>query len=70
MQIETVQSGQGLLSVMINSKFSDWKIANRSGIWNLYKAETDLKWNHDLAAVIHKPDQLNKLIAEFIKAAD
>lgn len=70
MQIETVQSGQGLVSVIINSKFSDWKIANRSGVWNLYKAETDLKWDHNLAAVIHKPDQLNKLIAEFIKAAD
>ena len=70
MQIKTVQSGQGLLSVMINDQFSNWKIANRSGIWNLYKAETDLKWNHDLAAVIHKPDQLNKLIAEFIELAD
>lgn len=70
MQIETVQFGQGLVSVIINSKFSDWKIANRSGVWNLYKAETDLKWDHNLAAVIHKPDQLNKLIAEFIKAAD
>tara|TARA_R100001510_G_scaffold16454_1_gene13869 strand:+ start:1971 stop:2183 length:213 start_codon:yes stop_codon:yes gene_type:complete len=70
MNIKVVQSGQGLLSVMINNQFSGWKIANRLGIWNLYKAETDLKWNHDLASVVHKPDQLNKLIAEFIKAAD
>ena len=70
MNIKVVQSGQGLLSVMINNKFSDWKIANQSGVWNLYKAETDLKWDHNLAAVIHKPDQLNKLIAEFIELAD
>jgi hypothetical protein len=55
---------------MINNQFSDWKIANRSGVWNLYKAETDLKWDHNLAAVIHKPDQLNKLIAEFIESAE
>jgi hypothetical protein len=45
-------------------------LANRSGVWNLYKAETDLKWDHNLAAVIHKPDQLNKLIAEFIESAE
>lgn len=67
MQVSIVQSGQGLLSVMINNQFSDWKISNRSGVWNLYKAETDLKWDHNLASVIHKPEKITEMVAEFIK---
>lgn len=68
MNVQTLQSGQGLLSVRIDGKASDWKIANRLGVWNLYKAHTGIKLDRDLARVIHKPDQLNKIISDFISA--
>tara|TARA_X000001388_G_scaffold1181_1_gene1370 strand:+ start:830 stop:1042 length:213 start_codon:yes stop_codon:yes gene_type:complete len=67
MEITIKQSSQGLLSIDINGKPSDWKISNSKGIWNLYKTEPNyLKINDNLASIIHKPE-LNSRVAELIK---
>ena len=68
MNINIMQSGQGLLSVEINDKPSDWKISNRNGVWNLYlpRSYGRLEYSDNLAKIIHKPDQLAKKVGELI----
>jgi len=63
--IKIYQSNQGLLSVGINDKFSDWKIANRGGVWNLYKTSPYHKIQTDLTKFIHKPE-LPKIVGDLI----
>ena len=50
------QSGQGLLTVDLNGKPSDWKISNSGGVWNLYKVLPYKKLPTNLASIIHKPE--------------
>jgi hypothetical protein len=68
MNINITQSGQGLLSVDINGKPSDWKISNRNGVWNLYQPRGYgcLLLSENLAKIIHKPEQLAKKVGELI----
>lgn len=74
MKISTVQSGQGLLSVRIDGKPSDWKISNQSGtgVWRLYKAGTAfmplVQLQRNLAQFIHKPAELAEIVGEFIQS--
>tara|TARA_Y100000593_G_scaffold82403_1_gene154776 strand:- start:47 stop:259 length:213 start_codon:yes stop_codon:yes gene_type:complete len=66
MKISIKQSGQGLLSVSIDGKPSNWKIANTKGVWNLYRSEPNyLKINENLAKIIHK-EELNNYVAKLI----
>ena len=37
MEIKTVQSGQGLLSVEVDNKPTDFKISNNNGVWKMYR---------------------------------
>lgn len=65
--IDIRQIGQGLLSVRINNKPTDWKIQNTNGVWNLYRTEPSLlKFEENLASVIHK-DELKNVVAELIR---
>lgn len=68
MNINIVQSGQGLLSVEINDKPSDWKISNKNGVWNLYSPSLYgwIQYSDNLAKIIHKPEQLAKRVGELI----
>ena len=68
MNINITQSGQGLLSVEINDKPSDWKISNKNGVWNLYQPRSFgcIQYSDNLAKIIHKPDQLAKKVGELI----
>lgn len=68
MNINITQSGQGLLSVDINGKPSNWKISNKNGVWNLYQPRGYgwLLLSENLAKIIHKPEQLAKRVGELI----
>ena len=63
--IKIYQSNQGLLSVGIADKPSNWKIANRGGIWNLYNTSPYHKIKTDLARFIHKPE-LPQIVGDLI----
>jgi len=64
--IKIYQSNQGLLSVGINDKPSDWKIANNGGVWNLYNTSPYHKIQTDLARFIHKPE-LSQIVGDLIQ---
>ena len=65
--IQIVQSGQGLLSVQINDKRSDWKIRNDNGIWNLYKMNDENSvCDINFAGIIHKEEQLKQAVGMHI----
>ena len=54
--IKIRQLNQGLLTVDLDGKPSDWKISNRGGVWNLYKVSPYKKLPTNLAYFIHKPE--------------
>jgi hypothetical protein len=66
--VKIYQSGQGLLSVDLNGKPSDWKIANRRGVWQLYKTEPYLMLPTNLAPFINRAE-LSLIVSGMIGAA-
>lgn len=69
-KIEFFNAGQGLVSISIDGKSTDWKISNvrGSGVWRLYKAETFCKLETNLAKIIHHREKLAPIVWEFIQA--
>jgi len=63
MEIKTVQSGQGLLSVEIDNKPTDYKISNNNGVWKMYRVENGdggyLQFSKNLSRIIHSPKKLS-----------
>jgi|TARA_R100000482_G_C5058981_1_gene116192 hypothetical protein len=63
MEIKTVQSGQGLLSVEIDNKPTDYKISNNNGVWKMYRVENSdvgfLQFSRNLSRIIHNPKKLS-----------
>ena len=69
-KISISQSGQGLLSVKLNDKRSNWKISNENGVWNLYFINRNTMKtkviNKNLAEIIHHPEKLERKVLELI----
>ncbi len=66
--INVVQSAQGLLSVVIDGKPTNYKIANRNGKWTAYDSSGNFKSEDDLARLIHHPEQLAAKLKEILPA--
>lgn len=66
--VKVYQSGQGLRSVELNGKPSGWKIANRGGVWQLYRIEPYLVLPTDLAPFINRAE-LSLIVGQMIRAA-
>ena len=68
MNVTIVNSGQGLLSVNIDSKPSDWKISNTNGIWRLYhvKSYGKLEFPDNLSTIIHQPEKLTDMVIKLL----
>lgn len=66
--VKIYQSGQGLLSVDLDGKPSGWKIANRGGVWQLYRIEPYLALSLDLSQFIGRAE-LSLIVAKMIRAA-
>jgi hypothetical protein len=64
--INVTQSGQGLLSVVLDGKPTNYKIANRGGKWTAYGSAGDFKSDVDLARLIHHPEQLSAKLKEIL----
>ena len=69
-KISISQSGQGLLSVKLDDKRSNWKISNENGVWNLYFINRNTMKtkviNKNLAEIIHHPEKLERKVLELI----
>ena len=65
--VKIYQSGQGLLSVDLDGKPSGWKIANRGGVWQLYRIEPYLVLSLDLAQFIGRAE-LSLIVAKMMRA--
>ncbi len=63
MKIKTVQAGQGLLSVEIDNKPTDYKISNNNGVWKMHRVENGdggyLQFSKNLSRIIHSPKKLS-----------
>ena len=68
MDVTIVNSKQGLLSVNIDSKPSDWKISNTNGVWRLYHAKSygKLEFSDNLAPIIHQPEKLADMVSKLL----
>ena len=64
--INVIQSGQGLLSVVIDGKPTNYKIANRYGKWTAYNSAGDFQSDVDLARLIHHPEKLKDKLYEIL----
>ena len=69
-KIKFFNAGQGLVSISIDDKPTNWKISNvrGSGVWRLSKAGTFCEMETNLAEIIHHDEKLAVVVGEFIQA--
>ena len=73
MEVKIYTAGQGLLSITVDEKLTNWRIRNFDSVWKLLKLDRnndiEIIYEENIAHLIHR-DELVKHVAEKIESAE